>query len=256
MNKEERARTPMRADFADNEHCVDIYMASLWRGGHVVRTAKSLLRQHELKTLTICCNNYTDEQFDYVSKELQDERVKLVRTNNEKGSNEKMRFMYEGTAKYIALADDDIIYPDSYLFKMIHGCNIHNGAVSLHGCVLTRLPIEKYYGSKSRKVLSWNKHQDRDMPADILGNGFILFKREWFSADELKNMYVSAPDVSMDDIILSCAIQKKRISRYVLKHGSAYASHKVSVSTDDYVYNRYKDNDKAQVRYINTHLTR
>ena len=254
MNPEERAIHPMRADFTDNEACVDMYMAALWRGGHVVVTANSLLSQPELKSLTICCNFFTDDQFEYVRKALSDKRVILHRTNNEKGSNEKLRFIHTGTAKYIALADDDLIYPDGYLFKMIHGCNIHNGAVSLHGGVLTRFPIIHYYGG--RKKYSWNMTVTEDTPVDILGNGFVLFRREWFSKDELKEIYDSAPAVSMDDIILSLRFKQKQIPTYVLRHGSRYARHKQLNSSDMYVYDAYKNNDTTQVEYINTMYNR
>ena len=82
------------------EKMVDVYMASLWRQGHMVISIKTLMIQPEFGTATICCNNYTDEQFEFVNKELNDSRIKLHRTNNEKGSNEKLRFIHVGENPY------------------------------------------------------------------------------------------------------------------------------------------------------------
>ena len=89
-----------------NNKLVDIYMASLWRQGHVIKTIKSLLLNPEFGTATISCNNYTDEQWGIVNKELNDSRIILHRTNNEKGSNEKLKFIAVGDNYYICLADD------------------------------------------------------------------------------------------------------------------------------------------------------
>ena len=254
MNAEERKRHPMYANFEDNANSVDVYMASLWRGGHVIKTSMSLLRQPELNTLTICCNNYTDEQWERICSELNDDRVLLYRTNNEKRSNEKLRYLHSSKAKYIAMADDDLVYPEDYLLRMIAGCNIHDAVVSLHGSQFKEFPVRKYYG-RSRRVLSWNKQLEQDTKVDVVGNGFALFKREFFTEDELKALYDDAPDVSMDDILMSCLCKKEGIDMYVLAHGGHPATHKPISPFDNYVFDEYKDNDGYQVNYLNTHLT-
>ena len=50
------------------KNLVDVYMASLWRQGHIVKTVNSLLLNPELGSVTIACNNYTDEQWESVNK--------------------------------------------------------------------------------------------------------------------------------------------------------------------------------------------
>jgi hypothetical protein len=159
-----------------------------------------------------------------------------------------------GYAKYIAFADDDLIYPEDYLMKLIGGCNIHNAAVSLHGGRLLEFPTTKYYNG-GRKMYSWNRLIKEDIKVDIIGSGVALFKREWFSSYELRELYDKAPIVSMDDIIMSCAFARKCIDRYVLAHAPRLVKHKEIRPTDNYVYDQYKDNDYFQVDYINTHLT-
>lgn len=258
MNRQERERHPMYANVEDNKDCVDMYMASLWRDGHVIETIKSLLRQPELKTLTVVLNNYTDIQAIEVLKALEQYdlyKVKLVRGDNAKCSNEKLHYISNGTAKYFAFADDDLIYPEDYLMKLIAGCNVHNAAVSLHGGRIKQFPTDKYYNG-GRKMYSWNRLLKEDTKVDIIGNGVALYKRAWFTPEELAALYKDAPTVSMDDIIMSCTLANMGIDRYVLAHGPRLVQHKPIKPTDNYVYDQYKNSDLFQVGYINTHLTR
>ena len=60
----------------------------------------------------------------------------------------------------------------------------------------------------------------------------------------------------MDDIYLSCVLSQKGIERWVLAHPSGFAHHKEQAPEDNYVYDRYKNDDAAQVKYINEHLKR
>jgi hypothetical protein len=60
----------------------------------------------------------------------------------------------------------------------------------------------------------------------------------------------------MDDIILSCALSQKGIERWVLAHPARIIATKQAAPDDNYVYDRYKDDDAAQVAYINEHLKR
>ena len=261
MNAEERKRHPMYANWRDNADCVDVHMAALWRDGHVVKTAESLLRQPELATLYVTLNSYTKEQYDWAAASLKSlagnygKKVVIRKGQNKKGSNEKLAQLPKSKAKYIAFADDDIIYPSNHLMQLIAGVNIHDGACSLHGSVLKRWPIRKYYFG-DREMKAWNIGLDADTRVDIIGSGVGMIKREWFTADELKALYQDAPEVSMDDIIISCLLSKKGISRWVMEHQPGCIATKAPAKTDNYVYEQYKNNDAAQVAYINTHYHR
>ena len=258
MNPEERERHPMWACWADNDYCVDVHMASLWRGGHIVKTAASLFSQPELHTLFVTLNNYTDEQYRNVCASLKamaqenDKKVVIRRAKNKKGSNEKLSQLAKSKSKYIAFADDDIIYPADYLLRLINGCNIHNAAVSFHGGVLREWPCKKYYDG-GREMKSWNISLDKDTPVDILGTGVGLLKRVWFTEDEWRELYNGAPEISMDDIYLSCILAQKGIGRFVLEHPGRCITIKPAEPEDGYVYDQYRDNDKAQVAWINEH---
>ena len=261
MNPQERIKYPMYADWRDNEPCVDVHMAALWRGGHVVKTAESLLQNPELLTLFVTLNSFTPEQFKAAKYDLKvlsekyGRKIVVRKGKNAKGSNEKLAQLPKSKAKYIAFADDDILYPENHLHRLICGVNVHNAAVSLHGSTLSRWPIRKYYFG-DRQMHSWNIGLAEDTRADLIGTGVAMLKREWFTDEELKALYVDAPATSMDDIIVSCLLSQKGIERWVLEHQGGCIRLKEKVATDNYVYDTYRDNDSEQVEYVNNHFKR
>ena len=234
-------------------------MASLYRGGHLLKTLQTIARQPEVATIYVTLNNYTQPQFNEtmagIKALMAETGCKIVtrRAKNQKGSNEKLSQLTKSKAPYIAFADDDILYPQDYFLRLIHGLRLHNAAVSFHGGVLRELPTKQYYNG-GRRMYSWNISVPEDVKVDIMGTGVGLLRREWFTDDELKALYNDAPEVSMDDLIVSCALSKKGISRWVLAHAARIITTKKPAPDDGYVYDQYKDNDTAQVAYINEHL--
>lgn len=261
MNAEERKRHPLVADWRDNAPCVDVHMASLWRGGHLIKTLESICKQPETANIFVTLNSYTAEQYKQTMdaiKELRKQygiKITTRRANNEKASNEKLSQLPKSKAKYIAFADDDVLYPADYLRRMIAGCNANDAMVSLHGGQFVEWPVKKYYGP-SRKCLSWQRELEEDTQVDVLGNVFTLFRREWFTTEEMNALYKNATTVSMDDIYLACLASQKGIRRVVLEHRYDIGSplcprHKEKDPSDAYVYDTFKDNDSAQVEYLN-----
>ena len=261
MNPEERKRHPMVAHWEDNYNCVDVHMASLYRGGHLLKTLQTIARQPEVATVYVTLNSYTQPQYNEtlvgIKALMAETGCKIItrRAKNQKGSNEKLSQLTKSKAPYIAFADDDILYPQDYFLRLIHGLRLHNAAVCFHGGVLKELPTKQYYNG-GRRMYSWNISVPEDVKVDIMGTGVGLLRREWFTYDELLQLYNDAPEVSMDDLIVSCALSKKGISRWVLAHASRVITTKKAEPDDGYVYDQYKDNDCAQVAYINEHLKR
>ena len=261
MNPEERKRHPMVANYEDNYRCVDVHMASLYRGGHLLKTLQTLCGQPEVATIYVTLNSYTQPQYEETMagiKDLQKQfgcKIVTRRAKNQKGSNEKLSQLHKSTAPYIAFCDDDMLYPDDYFLRLIHGIRLHNAAVSFHGGRLKRFPIVKYYNG-DRQMFSWNISVAEDTKVDILGNCFVMVKRDWLTDAEWKALYTNATEVSMDDIYLTCALSQKGIERWVLAHPSGFARHKAQSPDDNYVYDRYKNDDAAQVAYINANYRR
>jgi len=227
---------------------VDIYIASLWRQGHAVVAINSLRSQPEFGTATITCNNWTDEQWEYINKELGDDmRIKLYRGNNEKGSNEKLKYIAHGNNYYIALADDDLIYPHDYLGKLINGCEKYNAHVSLHGVVLLKGIINSYY--RDRIVYRALGTVLLDQEVDIVSNCGSLFKRNFYN--DLDKWYDYCGNVSMDDLYVNYFAKKNGIKRYVLSHVEGYLKHKKQYPEDNYVFDKHKNDDSVQTNFIN-----
>lgn len=235
------------------EKLVDIYMASLWRQGHVVKTVKSLLENPEVGTITIACNNYSEEQWSFVNLELNDLKVTLHRTNNEKGSNEKLRFIGTGNNYYICLADDDLIYPSDYLDKLIQGCEKYDAMVSLHGRIIPKGIINSYYGQPITVYRSLGIVY-QDVEVDIASNCGSLFKRSFY--DDLNSWYDFCGTTSMDDIYVNYFAKKKGIRRIVLAHQEGYLKHKKQLPEDNYVFDKHRFDDAIQTEFINKYFNK
>ena len=267
MNQLERKRHPLYCNWRDNEPCVDVHMASLWRGGHVVKTVESLMKQPELLNVFVTLNSYTPEQWDYATTALKElaakygKKITIRKGDNAKRSNEKLSQLYKSKSKYIAMCDDDIVYPQDYFMRMIQGCQANNAMVSWHGGNFVEWPIRRYYNHASRQCLSWQREFKEDTRCDILGNVFTFFRRDMFTTEEYKKLYADAGTCSMDDIYLGCLASQKGVKRVVLWHYYDSTSpfcprHKTMMPDDHYVYDQYKDSDAEQVAYINAHYKR
>jgi|GEM_PF-2863896 len=240
----------------ENEIC-DIYMASLWRGGHCSLVIDSLINQKELSTLTIICNNYTKEQFQWLSQKYTSDKIVFIRGDNAKASNEKIRYIGHGTSPFLGFVDDDLIYPHDYLEYMVAGVKKHKAFVSLHGSKLAGFPLNNYY--TQRDVYKCLDSVGDDTEVDIIGSGVSLIKRDQLPACELAKLYDFAGSVSMDDIYLSSLANRYGIRRFVLKHPKNYLEHKEQFEEDNYVFDEYKKNNfrcPEQTSYININLIR
>lgn len=230
---------------------VDVYIASLPRQLHVIKTAKSILTNPECGSLTISLSKkFTDDEVLKVKSELNDDRVKIYITDDLKGSNEKLKYIGDGTNPYIALIDDDCIYPIDYLNTLIKGCNKYNGHVSLHGVILNPRPIKSYY--RDRQVFRGLGTVLSDKEVDISASCMTLFKRHWYQ--NLNEWYDLVGDTSMDDIYVCYFAMKKGIRRWVLAHKEGYVVHKTQYPEDEYVFDKHRYNDKIQTDFINEYF--
>lgn len=236
----------------ETKRLVDCYCASLPRHNHVITTVQSILDNPECGTVTVLLSEtYKDEDIDLISIALYDERVTLMITDDTKHSNEKLRFISDGTNPYIALIDDDIVYPKDYLSKMIDGCEQYQAHVSLHGAILYPRPIRSYYAD--RFVYRGLKTVEQDYQVDICSSCMTLFKREWHP--DLDKWYDESPTVSMDDITISLKAKTRAIPMFVLAHKEGYVTHKEQLPDESYVFDQYTTklgvSDKFQTDYIN-----
>lgn len=235
------------------EKLVDIYMASLWRQGHVVKSVESLLLNPEVGHITISCNKYTDEQWRYVYFRLNKPNITLCRTDNKKGSNEKLRFIGTGDNYYICLADDDLIYPPDFLNKLITGCEKYNAMISLHGRIVKKTHNNSYYAEPIEIFRSLGTVIN-DVEVDIASNCGSLFKRNFYN--DLDSWYDFCGTTSMDDIYVNYFAKKNNVKRMVLAHNEGYLKHKQQFIEDDYVFDKHRYNDKEQTEFINNYFNK
>lgn len=233
---------------------VDVYMASLWRDAHIIKTVNSILTNAEVSIVTVSCNNYTDSQWNIVDKLIgTNNKVTLHRTNNEKGSCEKFKFINNGTSEYVAFVDDDLIYPSDYFSYLISGSKLYDDAyVSLHGRHMKRTPISNYYKDHDKVYRSLGEVASDILKIDIISTGASLFKRNSFN--NLSEWYNFVTFPNMDDIYASYFANISNVPMVVLKHNIGYLYHKEINETDNYVYDRYKHNCQFQTNFINSHF--
>ena len=243
-----------------NLRCVDVYIASLPRELHVVETVKTVLENPQTLTITIVANNYSDELFEELKIQLLNINtitqvpIMLHRGDNAKESNEKLKYISEGYGKYISFIDDDLELAPTHFKKLIEGCEKYNAYVSLHGVCLHQLPIRSYY--RDRDVYRGLGTVIFDMEVDLASNCGSLFKRDFFTKEELESIYPNAPVQGMDDILMATLCRQKGIKRYVLAHHTGYMKHKEIKKSDNYIFDKYAlpiGGDKVQTDYINTY---
>ena len=228
-------------------------MASLYKDGHVIDSIKSIINQPQVKSLTLSANNYTNEQYQKVINEINSDKLIIYRTKNEKLSFEKLRYVNnDKSTKYVAFCDDDLIYYNGYFAKMINECEKLNAVVSYHGSILKQLPIKHYY--PDRKSFSFNREVKENKEVDIIGNGVSLFKRDWITYKQWKDLYNNAPEVSMDDITISYILRKNGKKLVVVKHSIGDVIERINNKLTDTVYNLYKKNDSVQTDWVNKYF--
>jgi hypothetical protein len=239
---------------------VDIYMASLYRQAHCVKSIESLLKNPEVGTINLTCNSYTDSQFEEVCNKIAGLNsiynipIYIHRHDNEKKSNEKLRYLKKGSNYYICFADDDLVYPPNYLAYMIQGCEKYNAYVSLHGAILQPRPLQSYY--RNRQVFRGLKSVPMDVKVDIASNCGSLFKRNFFAPDYLAEWYERVGYESMDDIWCNFFAKRTGIPRYVLAHEEGFIVHKQQFPEDNYVFDAHAlvaGGDKPMTDFINNY---
>ncbi|WQJ53288.1 MAG: hypothetical protein [Wendovervirus sonii] len=249
INKKNKAIQEEINFFLKNTNTVDVYMASIWRDGHVINTVKSIINQYPVRTVTISANNFTDIQIQQLKDNINSNKLIIKETDNKKGSNEKLKFINEGVAKYVAFCDDDLIYFNGYFEKMIKKCEELKGAVSYHGSKFIKFPIKSYY--QDRNVYCYNKDIKNNIQVDVIGNGVSLFKREFLTEHDYTELYNNAPEISMDDILISYILKLKGYKLYVISHNINEVINKEIKKNEQSVYLTYNNNCKIQTIYIN-----
>jgi GT2 family glycosyltransferase len=229
-------------------HEVDVHIATLYRDCYVKNTIESLLNCPELCTISVVCNNWTDEQFKELSNHFCNKiKVFLYRSDNKKGCSEKFKYFGATSSKYICNCDDDLIYPNDFLTRLIEVAK-NNVVAGIHGRTLLDRKIDNYY--KEKKAVY---HSMRDVAenteVEIIGTGGTLFERSLIS--DICNLYDYVKFPNMSDIYFSYLAKIRGVKMIAVKHSKDWIKHKEMKPTDDYIFDQYKDNCYEQTNFVN-----
>jgi len=232
---------------------VDIFIASMPRNFHILKTIESLINQPDLNKIFLICNCYDDKQYKYVLNQLHTYRnIIIFRRDNRFGCSERFFPMQMSTSKYIAFADDDLIYPETYLADLIRAADKYKALVSFHGCILFEGEIKNYY--KDRKCYRCLGTVENDFEVDIVGVGASLCERALFSKIGVENYYSMILEPNMDDIYYSYLAAQNGIKRYVIAHSEGYLQHKVKEPGDNYIFDKKRKNCEPQTNFVNEYF--
>lgn len=123
-----------------------------------------------------------------------------------------------GTPCYYFSADDDLIYPPTYIPDMIQKINEHKCIVTHHGRKLVREGANYYKGHKSFRCLG---DVAADEVIDVPGTGVTAFDTSYFNPTEIWK----SPDQKMSDLVFALEAAKQNKKIMVLKHSTGYFKH-------------------------------
>ncbi len=219
---------------------VDIYIASI-RPEASNEMLPTLLRQPELTSLTLVCNNFNPELIKHKHSKL-----RLIKGDNAKGCSEKLRYIADGKAKYVATCDDDILYPKTYLADLIEGVKWNDCLVSFHGRILPDLPIHSYYRHR-KTVYHCRETVTKDVFVDIIGSGVAMYERRRML--QMQRLYQCVKHPNMTDIYMSWLAKISGVARCVLKHNADYFDFVKGIT--DTIHSQAVNNCENQTKFIN-----
>jgi hypothetical protein len=147
---------------------------------------------------------------------------------------------------YLFTIDDDIIYPQNYLNRLIDCIEKHKrkAFVCVHG---NKLPLQKlasYYQDK--EGLHFAKALLNDQFVDVPGTGTLGFHSSLYSFS-LEDF----PTSNMSDIWLYRISQEKHIPVVCIARPEKWLQPAISIFDEDSIYAKFYKNDSVQTNIIN-----
>jgi hypothetical protein len=231
-----------------NKNTVDVFIASLPQRRFLNNTVKSLLEQPQVANIFCYLNNYTKEDTLQLIKHP---KVHYIHRRNTKGCTERFwNIAKYAVSKYLAFADDDFTVCENYFAPLIEAAEKYKALVSYHGCNLHPAPRKNYY--KDRTVFHCRRLVKEDVKVDIIGCGASLVERSLLNG--LHTFYNRAKHGNMDDIYYSALAEANGVSRYVVAHDDKTIFEKPAEPTDDYIFDRLRNDCKPQTDFVNKYF--
>lgn len=155
-------------------------IASLFgREQQLEKTVKSIYGQVDRINIMLNC-------YPHVPGFLKDKKINVYMRNNELGCSEKFYKPGEG---WNFTGDDDIIYPDYYVERMMNKAEDYNALITIYGSI-PKKPFLNYYVSRL-----YFMNQNSDYEITIPGSGVSCWHSSVLNVDYNKIDYGNMSDI-------------------------------------------------------------
>lgn len=172
-------------------------------------TVKSLLNQGD--KINIFFNGFKKPEIDKALLEYPCEiECKVSKINH--GDSAKFYWSYEDG--YHIICDDDIIYPQDYVFKMIEAVEKYNrkAIITIHGKHFNNPPIKNFY-SDCKVRAHVRRDLEQDTPMHCPGTGVLAYHSSLFRPQQ-KDFKVA----NMADLWIGILANKLNIPVWAIAH--------------------------------------
>jgi len=206
------------------------------REEQLIKTIDSLINQ--VDEIHVCLNNYLEPPYEH-------EKVTFFYSDNVFGDYGKFLGL-KGFDGYYFTADDDIIYPPTYIQDTIPHIDMY-GVVSYHGRTFTKYPIMSYHRTPAIRNRCLQEYLYTE-PVDIAGTGVMGMRTDIF-----KPPFDIFKERNMADIFVSCYAKEQGIRIWGLKHSADYFTYQHVPNT---IYDSRVDNCEYETRLVNKHFNK
>ena len=220
----------------ENKEKIIVNVSSYKRKNSLIKTVESIYNQCDI--INVYLNDY-----DSVPKELIDSKIKIYRTNNEKGDAYKFAQLKNSDGYYFTI-DDDLIYSENYVQKMIDAIEQYGrkNIITLHGRFYNDFPITSYYGGVT-KVYHCAHDLDKDVNVQVGGTGVMAFHTDLLKVDL---DYFETPN--MADVWISLLAKKNLINITCIAHKK---NDIIQQKISDSIFDSYSRKDEKQTKVLN-----
>jgi|GEM_PF-2790475 len=189
------------------------YMATFPpRKSVILKSIESLINQ--VDAVVVWANNYSQEEADRLVKQYDKKLYVYYQEGVDLGCVGKFAFC-QSWLGYVFTVDDDFIYPNDYVEKMIEAIEAYNrkAIMSLHGRrVIT--PVLNYYRDKG-EFFRCTEEVASDEKIDIVGTGVMALHTDVLNPPLSGRIFTHS---NMSDIFFSIEMKNRGVPMYVVKH--------------------------------------
>lgn len=212
-------------------------VASYNRTKSLLKSINSIYNQVDI--INVSLNDFKTD----IPKELIDDKINLIFTDNSKGDGFKFINLINSDGYFLTI-DDDLIYPNDYVKYMIEKCNQYENKsiITLHGRNFGKLPIQSYYGSAKERY-SCLETVNNDVKVQYGGTGVMCFDTNLF---KIGIEYFQYPN--MADAWIGKYAKEHNIPIICAKHNQNYIQY---IPQKETIFDTESKKDLIQTKIVN-----